>query len=83
MATQATVSLVGDVFFATLGDGRRVKQCDLRRMAYALYSVGILSADVRFEWRAGLRMTTAGQQVSLTAEMARLERESLNLTVAA
>ncbi|MBL0352374.1 MAG: hypothetical protein WBJ68_01995 [Candidatus Dechloromonas phosphoritropha] len=83
MATQATVSLVGNIFFATLGDGRRVKQPDLRRLAYALYSSGVLSADIRFEWRAGLRMTTAGQRVGLTAEMTRLERESLNLTVAA
>jgi hypothetical protein len=83
MTTQATVSLVGDVFVATLGDGRRIKQCDLRRMAYALFSAGVVSGDVRFEWRAGLRMTTAGQQVSLTAEIARLERESPDLTVAA
>jgi len=77
------VSLVGDVFMATLGDGRRIRQCDLRRMAYALFSAGVLSRDVRFEWRAGLRMITAGQQVSLTAEIVRLERERLELTVAA
>ena len=83
MTTQATVSLVGDVFVATLGDGRRIKQCDLRRMACALFSAGVVSGDVRFEWRAGLRMITAGQQVSLTAEIARLERESPDLTVAA
>jgi len=52
-------------------------------MAFALFSAGVVSGDVRFEWRAGLRMATAGQQVSLTAEIARLERESPNLTVAA
>lgn len=83
MTTQATVSLVGDVFFATLGDGRRLRQCDLRRMAYALHSAGVQASDVRFEWRSGLRMITAGQQVSLTAEIMRLEREKLELTVAA
>ena len=83
MTTQATVSLVGDVFVATLGDGRRIKQFDPRRMAYALFSAGVVSGDVRFEWRAGLRMITAGQQISLTSEIARLERESANLTVAA
>jgi hypothetical protein len=83
MTIQATVSLVGDVFVATLGDGRRIKRGDLRRMAYALFSAGVVSGDVRFEWRSGLRMTTAGQQISLTAEIARLERESPNMSVAA
>ncbi|QLQ26145.1 MAG: hypothetical protein HZT41_16000 [Dechloromonas sp.] len=83
MTTQATVSLVGEVFMATLGDGRRIRQCDLRRMAYALFSAGVAASDVRFEWRSGLRMITAGQQVSLTAEIVRLERERLELTVAA
>jgi hypothetical protein len=83
MTTQATVSLVGEVFMATLGDGRRIRQCDLRRMAYALFSAGVAAGDVRFEWRSGLRMITAGQQVSLTAEIVRLERERLELTVAA
>ena len=83
MTIQATVSLAGDAFFATLGDGRRITQCDLRRMALALHHAGGASGDVRFEWRAGLRMMTAGQQVSLTAEVARLERERSELTIAA
>jgi hypothetical protein len=83
MATQATVSLIKNVFVATLGDGRRIKHADLRKMAYALLRSGVLSSDVKFEWHAGLRMITAGQQVSLTAEMTRLERERPNLTIAA
>jgi len=83
MTIQATISLVGEAFFATLGDGRRITQCDLRRMAYALHHVGVASGDVRFEWRAGLRMVTAGQQISLIAEIARLERERSDLTIAA
>ncbi len=83
MATQATVSLIKNVFVATLGDGRRIKHADLRKMAYALLRAGVLSSDVKFEWHAGLRMITAGQQVSLTAEMTRLERERPNLTIAA
>ena len=83
MTTQATVSLVGDVFMATLGDGRRIKQCDLRRMAYALFSDGVVSGDVRFEWRAGLRMITAGQQVALSAEKRRLQHQIRGLTIAA
>jgi hypothetical protein len=83
MATQATVSLIKNVFVAILGDGRRIKHADLRKMAYALFRAGVLSSDVKFEWHAGLRMITAGQQVSLTAEMTRLERERPNLTIAA
>jgi hypothetical protein len=52
-------------------------------MAYALFSAGVPASEVRFEWRSGLRMITAGQQVSLTAEIVRLERERLEVTVAA
>jgi hypothetical protein len=70
-----------------LGDGRRIKHADLNKMAYALLRAGVLSSDINFEWRAGLRMITAGQQVSLTAEMTRLNheknREKPNLTIAA
>ena len=83
MATQTSVSLVKNIFVATLGDGRRIEHADLNKMAYALFRAGIVSSDVNFEWRAGLRMVTAGQQVSLTAEMTRLEREKPKLTIAA
>ena len=83
MTDHATVSLINDVFVAKLGDGRRIKHADLDKMACALSLARVLASDVRFEWRAGLRMTTAGQQVSLTAEIARLERETPDLTVAA
>lgn len=83
MTTQSTVSLIKNVFIATLGDGRRIKHADLRKMAYALFHAGVLSSDVKFEWHAGLRMITAGQQVSLIAEITRLEREKPNLTIAA
>ena len=82
MAIQASVSLVKNVFVATLGDGRRIKHVDLNKMAYALFRAGV-SSDINFEWRAGLRMITAGQQVSLIAEMTRLKREQPKLTIAA
>ena len=52
-------------------------------MAYALFRAGVLSSDINFEWRAGLRMITAGQQVSLIAEMTRLKREQPKLMIAA
>ena len=83
MATQTSVSLIKNVFVATLGDGRRIKHADRNKMAYALFRAGILSSDVNFEWHAGLRMITAGQQVGLTAEMTRLERDKPKLTIAA
>ncbi len=83
MAIQASVSLVKNVFVATLGDGRCIKHVDLNKMAYALFRAGVLSSDINFEWRAGLRMITAGQQVSLIAEMTRLKREQPKLTIAA
>ena len=83
MAIQASISLVKNVFVATLGDGRRIKHVDLNKMAYALFRAGVLSSDINFEWRAGLRMITAGQQVSLIAEMTRLKREQPKLTIAA
>ena len=82
MAIQASVSLAKNVFVATLGDGRRIEHVDLNKMAYALFRAGV-SSDINFEWRAGLRMITAGQQVSLIAEMTRLKREQPKLTIAA
>ena len=66
-----------------MGDGRCIKHVDLNKMAYALFRAGVLSSDINFEWRAGLRMITAGQQVSLIAEMTRLKREQPKLTIAA
>jgi hypothetical protein len=83
MASKTSVSLVKNVFVATLGDGRRIKHVDLNKMAYALFRAGVLASDINFEWRAGLRMITAGQQVSLIAEMTRLKREQPKLTIAA
>ena len=82
MASTTSVSLVKNVFVATLGDGRCIKHVDLNKMAYALFRAGV-SSDINFEWRAGLRMITAGQQVSLIAEMTRLKREQPKLTIAA
>ncbi len=76
MANQASISLIRNVFVATLGDGRRIKHSDLHKMAYALFCAGVRASDVKYEWHAGLRMITAGQQVGLSSEMLRLEREN-------
>ena len=83
MASKTSVSLVKNVFVATLGDGRHIRHVDLNKMAYALFRAGVLSSDINFEWRAGLRMITAGQQVGLIAEMTRLKREQPKLMIAA
>ena len=83
MASTTSVSLVKNVFVATLGDGRHIRHVDLNKMAYALFRAGVLSSDINFEWRAGLRMITAGQQVGLIAEMTRLKREQAKLMIAA
>ena len=83
MADHATVSLINDVFVARLDDGRRIKHAYLDEMACALSLSGVLASDVRFEWRAGLRMITAGQQVALSAEMRRLQHQICSLTIAA
>ena len=76
MANQASISLIRNVFVATLGDGRRIKHVDLNKMAYALFCAGVHASDVKYEWHAGLRMITAGQQVGLSSELLRLEREN-------
>ena len=75
MANQASVSLVKNTFFATLGDGRRIKHSDLNKMAYALFCAGVSASTIKYEWHAGLRMITAGQQAALSAELTRLEHD--------
>lgn len=75
MAIHAVVSFFKKEFVAELSDGRRIGQPDFRKMAQALYCAGVLADDVSFEWRAGQRMITAGQQVALCAEMRQLTRE--------
>ena len=75
LAGHAKVSLIQNVFVATLSDGRCIEQPDTRHMAYALFRAGVLAEELKFEWRTGCRMLTAGQQIGLSSEMRRLERE--------
>lgn len=85
MTSQASITLVKNVFVATLGDGRRIKHSDLNKMAYALFCAGVRANTIKYEWRAGLRMITAGQQAALSAELTRLGQDDAKpgLTVAA
>lgn len=86
MTISATIVLFKNEFIASLSDGHRIEQSDLREMANALHRAGVLVGDIQFEWNgsAGQRMITAGQQVALRAELRRLARNKVNgLAIAA
>lgn len=83
MTIQAIVMLVKNEFIAELSDGRQIRKPGFRDMAIALYHAGVSAKNAQFEWRAGHRIMTAGQQVGLTAEIHRLEREHSELELAA
>ena len=83
MATQANVGLFNHEFIATLSDGRRIDQSDLRGMAGALHQAGVTANGVCFEWCSGQRMVTAGQQVALRAEIRKQEQQMPDLPHAA
>ena len=83
MPTHASITLTKNLFVAALSDVRRFEQADLRELAHTLFHAGVPASEIRYEWRAGLRMITAGQQVRLSAEMRRLERDGRRLTIAA
>jgi len=75
MAIQAVVLLKKSEFIAELSNGRRLVHGDLVELAVALKDAGVRVEDTRCEWRSGHRMLTAGQQVALSAELRRLEKE--------
>jgi hypothetical protein len=83
MATYATVAFHHNQFVAVLSDGWCVERPDFRTMAEALVHAGVRSCDVQFEWKAGQRMITAGQQVGLRSQMRHLEREYASVLNAA
>lgn len=71
MATTARVSLFKNEFVAVLSDGRRIERQDWRDLAEALSGAGVQASDVEYEWHAGQRMITAGQQVAMRSEIRR------------
>ena len=87
MALQASIAHFKNQFVAQLNDGRSIEQPDFRGMAQALHGLGVVEADISFDWCPGQRMVTAGQQVALRAEMKRLANSATvskpNLAVAA
>jgi hypothetical protein len=83
MAIHATVAFCDNEFVAELSDGRQLARPDFRAMAEALVHARVRASEVQYEWKSGQRMITIGQQVALLAEMRRLEREYVALSIAA
>lgn len=83
MVIQASIALFMDQFIATLSDGQRIERSGLRTMADALHRAGVPANAVIYEWRAGLKMITAGQQVALRAAIRLHEERSTGLSAAA
>ena len=83
MVIQANIALLTDQFIATLSDGQRIERSGLRKMADALHRAGVKANAVHYEWRAGLRMITAGQQVALRAAIRLHEKQSSGLSISA
>lgn len=83
MALSANVVWFKDEFIAELNDGRRLEQPGIDKVAYALYRAGVRPHLVRFEWRNGTCMITAGKQAALRAEISRLEKVQRGYTFAA
>lgn len=83
MIIQASIALFMDQFVATLSNGQRVERSGVHKMADALHRAGVPASAVNYEWRAGLQMITAGQQVALRAAIRLREEQSIRLSVAA
>ncbi|MDZ4315838.1 MAG: hypothetical protein U0989_13860 [Azonexus sp.] len=83
MGIKANIALLTDQFIATLSDGQRIERSGLGKMADALHRAGVKANAVSYEWRAGLRMMTAGQQVALRAEIRLHEKQSSGLSASA
>ena len=72
MAITANVGALPDGFVASLSDGHSIEAAGLGELAKSVFGVGVAAGDVQFDWRAGQRMLTAGQQAAFAAEMRRL-----------
>ena len=83
MELHATVACFNDRFIAELSDGRSFQQLGFREMADTLHHAGVAADGVHYEWHAGQRMITAGQQVALVAAIRQHERTFVGLSIAA
>ncbi len=80
---EATISCCMYRFVALLTDGRRIEQSSMSDMAIELHRSGVKASRIQYEWRAGQRMITAGQQVALRAALRDHEYQCSGLAIAA
>ncbi len=80
---QAFVGFSVQEFVVQLSDGRRIERSDMNDLAHELHRHGVKAKYVQYEWRAGQRMITAGQQAALCAAIRLHERSFSALAIAA
>jgi hypothetical protein len=80
---QAIVGFSVQEFVVQLSDGRRIERSDMNDLAHELHRHGVKAKYVQYEWRAGQRMITAGQQAALCAAIRLHERSCSALAIAA
>jgi len=76
VAITANIGAFESEFVASLSEGRCIEAANLRDLAKSLFRVGVEANNVRYQWCAGQRMLTAGQQAAFAAEMRALGRNS-------
>ena len=74
MAITANIGAFESKFVALLTEGHNIEATGLRDLAKSLIRVGVEASNVQYQWRAGQRMLTAGQQAAFAAEMRALGR---------
>ena len=82
--TEVSPTLISSVTDAVIDEVKAWQSRPLDAI-YALFCAGVRANTTQYEWRAGLRMITAGQQAALLAELTRLGQENAKpgLTIAA
>lgn len=81
MAITANIGVFNSEFIASLSDGHSIEAASLRELANTLFRVGVVPGNVQYQWRAGQRMLTAGQQAAFAAEMRSLGGNTTALTL--
>lgn len=76
MSITANIGAFETEFVASLSDGHCMQAASLCELAKSLFRVGVAGDNVQYEWCAGQRMLTAGQQSAFNAEMRVLGRNS-------
>jgi hypothetical protein len=69
VAITANIGAFESKFVASLTEGHNIEATGLRELAKSLFRMGVEASNVQYQWRAGQRMLTAGQQAAFAAEM--------------